>query len=108
MTTYSISQRLRLQYDDLIDLYATAKETENAPLMEKLSKSTASLAKQIKEHEIHERESLKRDDVKCIVNLMGVALGRGVKKYFDDDERTNMVIDHIRDELMSMAEDRDL
>lgn len=108
MTDCSISKRLRTQYDDLVDLYSEAKQTENAPLMEKLAKSTASLAKQVKEHEIHERESLSRTDVKRICNMMGIVMGQAIKRYFPDDERTNMAIDLIREKLITMSEDREL
>jgi uncharacterized membrane-anchored protein YjiN (DUF445 family) len=104
----SISETMRGQYNDLIGLYDEALQIENAPLMEKLAKSTSTLAKQIQVQELHERETLKRDDARRLAKIMGRMMANSVLHYFPDDDRAELVIDQIFDELILLAEDKDL
>lgn len=101
----SLSKQLRKQYDDLIQLYNDAKLNVNAPQMEKLSKMTAGLAKQIKEHEEHEKVTLQKDDLKRLVLQVSMCMARSVKRYVDDKERAVLIIEQITDDVLKLADE---
>lgn len=104
----ALSDDLRQQYDDIKELYDTAKLNENAGGMEKLSKILAGMVKQIKEQELHELETLKRTEVHRLVGLICIAMSKAIKEHIDDDDLAAIIIATIRHDVMSMAEDKTL
>ena len=105
MTNYrepTLAEELREQYADLKELYDAAKLNENAPQMEKLAKVLAGMVKQIKEQELHERETLKRSEVRRLGNLIGIAVAKEIKKYHDAETAALMIecICHTIDRLI--------
>lgn len=79
----SLSERLRDQYDDIIDLYNDAKLNDNTSSMERLSKLSFSLAKQIKEQEIHEGKMVPQTRVNEVVILLMGTFARSIKAHLD-------------------------
>lgn len=101
------SDRLRSQLEDLYELYDSAKLNENAPLMEKLTKSISALAKQVKEHEIHERETIKRDALRRMSHVLGASVGHAVRKYVKDESLSNLIVEAITDDIDEIIEDKE-
>ena len=104
----TLAEHLREQYDDLKELYDHAKLNENAAQMEKLSKVMSSLVKQIKDQESHERETLKRDEVRRLANLVGIMIGRSVKKFVENPDVAILIIESILHDLDQLVEDKTL
>ena len=104
----NLSEHLRQQYEDMKELYDEAKLNENAPQMEKLSKVMAGLVKQIKDQELHEKETLPRNEVRRLANLAGIMIGKSIKKYVQDQETAVLIIDTILHDLDQMVEDKTL
>jgi hypothetical protein len=104
----TLAENLRNQYDDILELYNEAKLNENAPAMEKLSKVMAGMVKQIKEQELHERETLKRDEARRLANLIGIMIGRSVKAHVEDTEVALLIIESILYDLDQLVEDKTL
>jgi hypothetical protein len=102
----TLAEHLREQYEDIRELYEAAKLNENAPQMEKLSKVMAGMVKQIKEQELHERESLKRDEVRKLANLIGIMIGRSVKEHVTDQTVATIIIESILFDIDQMVEDK--
>jgi undecaprenyl pyrophosphate synthase len=100
----ALSKQLRRQYDDLLELYNDAKLNDNAAGMEKLAKLTSSLAKQIKEHEEHEKVTLQRDDLKKLTLQVAMTTGRAIKRYVDDKERAVLIIEQITEDLIELVD----
>lgn len=103
----ALSVQLRQQYGDLLELYNDAKLNENTPQMEKLAKMTAALAKQIKEHEEHEKVTLQREDLKKLVLLVSLSMARAIKRYVPDKERAVLIIEQITEDVTKLAEEYD-
>jgi hypothetical protein len=103
-----VSEQLREQYDDLGELYQEAKMNDNSILMEKLIKAMSALAKQVLAHEIHEKESLSRNECRRLANIMGIAVGKAIKRHYPDDDRSALIIDDIHETLTEMSEDKEL
>lgn len=101
------SERLREQLEDLYELYDSAKMNENAPLMEKLTKSISALAKQVKEHEIHERETMKRDTIRRMSQTLGVSVGRAIRRYVKDEDLANLIVEAIVEDIDEIVEDKE-
>jgi hypothetical protein len=95
------------QYEDLRELYEAAKLNENAPQMEKLSKVLAGMVKQIKEQEIHERETLKRSEVQRLGNLVGIAVAKEIKKH-NEPEVAALIIECVCHTLDQLIQDKTL
>jgi len=108
MTEPTLAENLREQYEDLKELYNQAKLDENAPAMEKFSKVMAGMVKQIKEQELHERETLKRDEVRRLANIIGIMIGRAVKTHVEDPETAVLIIECILHDLDKLVEDKTL
>lgn len=104
----TLAEHLREQYEDIRELYDHAKINENAPQMEKLSKVMAGMVKQIKEQETHERETLKRNEVRRLANLIGIMVGRSVKQYVEDPDVAVLIIESILHDLEQLVEDKTL
>ena len=104
----TLAEHLREQYEDIRELYDSAKLNENAPQMEKLSKIMAGMVKQIKEQELHERETLKRDEVRRLGNLLGIMVGRSIRKHVADTDVAVLIIECILHDLDQMIEDKTL
>ena len=104
----ALSDHLREQYEDIRELYESAKLNENAPQMEKLSKAMSGLVKQIQQQEVHERETLPRNEVRRLGNLLGIMIGRSVKRFVDDPDVATLIIESIICDVDSMIEDKDL
>lgn len=102
----TLAEHLREQYEDIRELYEAAKLNENAAQMEKLSKVMSGMVKQIKDQELHERETLKRDEVRRLSNLIGIANAKAIRKYIPDQETAVLIIETVRHEIMQMAEDK--
>jgi hypothetical protein len=81
----SLSEKLRKQYDDIVDLYNDAKQNDNTASMERLSKLSFSLAKQIKEQEIHEEKMVPVTRVNEIRDLLMGTFARSIKKHLDPE-----------------------
>jgi len=77
--TQTLSNNLRGMYDDMVEAYNDAKINDNVAGQERLSKVIRDLAKQIKEHEIHEHEVIQRKDAVRIWNLLGCMVGKHIK-----------------------------
>lgn len=100
----ALSAALRRQYDDLQDMYKAAKESDNAPGMERLAKLISAQAKQIKEHEEHERQTLTRAEVMRLVTLLSGCVSRSVKFHVKDEKLAADVLTTTHDELMNTIE----
>lgn len=103
----TLADHLREQYEDIRELYDYAKINENASQMEKLSKVMSGMVKQIKEQELHERETLKRSEVRRLANLVGMAVGREIKKYVPEDEAA-LIIESVCYTMDQLIEDKNL
>lgn len=104
----TLAEELREQYKDIKELYDQAKMDENAPQMEKFSKVMATMVKQIKDQEIHERETLKRNEVRRLGNIIGIMIGRSVRKYVEDPEAAILICESITHDLDALIEDKTL
>lgn len=104
----TISEVQKAQYEDMASLYDEAKQNDNGPLMEKIAKTMGQMAKQIKEQEVHERETLSRSECTRLANMLGISLGKAIKKYFPDDERAYMILEFVAEDLDAMAGYKDL
>ena len=102
-----ISVRLREQWRDLLEIYDDAKAEGNQPLMEKLSRSIATQAKRITEHEQYEKETLKRDVVRKMLAHAGSISGDIIKKRIENQEDANQIIEEIASEMHRIAEDKE-
>lgn len=81
----SLSERLREQYEDIVELYNEAKLNDNPASMERLSKLCFSLAKQIKEQEIHEGKMVPETRITEITNILLGVLARSIKANLDPE-----------------------
>lgn len=79
----SLSERLREQYEDIVELYDDAKLNGNTASMERLSKLSFSLAKQIKEQEIHEGKMVPATRVQEIAHILAGVFARSIKAHLD-------------------------
>jgi len=104
----TLAEHLREQYEDIRELYDSAKLNENASQMEKLSKVMAGMVKQIKEQEVHERESLKRDELRKLGNLMGIMIGQRVMQHVPDKDLAILIVEDLLFDLDKMIEDKSL
>lgn len=68
-------------YDDMIESYNKAKLNENSAGQERLTKVIRDLAKQIKDHEIYERETATRKTITRTGVLLGALVGDLVKEW---------------------------
>lgn len=100
----SLSAALRVQYNDLQSMYNDARTNENAPAMERLSKVISGLAKQIKEHEEHERVTIPRADAFQLVAILGSCLGRSVKHYIKDEALSAKILEATHNALIETLE----
>lgn len=100
----SLSAALRRQYDDLQDMYKSAKENDNAPGMERLAKLISAQAKQIKEHEEHERQTLTRSEVMQLATLLAGCVGRSVKFHVKDQDLAADILKTTHDEIEATVE----
>ena len=98
-----ISKILRLQMDDIGDLYTQARNDENAPAMERLARATANMARKIRDQETHERETISRTEFLRAIGDVGEAIGSAHNLIPDDKLRTE-VIDKISDGIAEIAE----
>jgi hypothetical protein len=80
-----LSKRLREQYEDIVELYEEAKLNDNTASMERLSKLSFSLAKQIKEQEIHEGKMVPEKRISEITNILLGTLARSIKTHLDPE-----------------------
>lgn len=100
----ALSKQLRRQYDDLLELYNEAKLNDNPASMEKLAKLTSAMAKQIKEHEEHEKVTLQREDLKRLTTQIAMCAARSIKRYVDDKERAVLIIEQITEDLLELVD----
>jgi len=101
-----LSYHLREQYEDIRELYEAAKLNENAPQMEKLSKAMAGLVKQIKDQELHERETLKRDEVRRLGRTLGISVAKNVRRFAEDQDVAVLIIESIVSDIATIIEDK--
>lgn len=110
MPEKSISTRLRAQLDDMMGIYDKAVVENEPVLMEKLSKTCAGLAKQIQQHEAHERNTLRRDVAMQLAVQIGSAYGRAIKSQVKDEpvpltrKLAYYIIELTNAEVLSMVE----
>lgn len=71
--TQALSAILRSNLSDFVNLYKEAKIADHNESMERLGKMIASLTKQIREHETHERETLTRREIETLAAVVGNA-----------------------------------
>lgn len=100
----SLSEELTKQWDDLSELYAEEKQNGNAAAQERIIKLMSTLAKQIKEHRTHEQETLDRNQLKELAQVVGATLGKNIKRYIGDDAVAALVIEAVNDDLLEMVE----
>ena len=81
----SQSARLCSIQEDLQGLYDEARIGENAASMERYSKLIAGLTKQIKEQELHERETIKKAEALRMMQIVGTEFARLAKAEFGED-----------------------
>ena len=81
MTNRTLSSDLRQMYEDLVEQYNDAKLNDNAPGQERLAKHISALAKQIKEHENHERETISRKEATRYANVICTVYAGIIKGY---------------------------
>lgn len=98
----SMSESLSGQHSDLAGLYAEAKLNGNGPLMVQLSKSMATLAKQIRDAETYERETLPRADLRRLGLEIGAKIGQRLKGVMGDAEGALLIADVFDDILDSI------
>lgn len=108
MSEATLADHLRNQYEDIRELYDAAKLNENAAQMEKLSKVMSGMVKQIKEQELHEKETIKRDEMRRLVNLIAIANAKAIRRHVADQEVAVLIIEAIRYEITQMVEDKNL
>lgn len=95
----SLSAALRRQYDDFQEMYKSAKESDNAPGMERLGKLISAQAKQIKEHEEHEGQTLTRERVLQLGVLLASCVSRSVKFHIKDEKLAADIMVTVHDEI---------
>jgi hypothetical protein len=66
-------------YDDMREAYNEARVNDNPASMERLTRVIRDLARQIKDHEIHERETIPRKDAVRCFQLLGILVGKKLK-----------------------------
>lgn len=82
----SLSEGMLQQYRDLMDFYHEARAEDNRMVMESLSKSTASLIKDLRNQQTYERETLHRDEIVSIIRTLLHALCEAAKRYIKDPD----------------------
>lgn len=92
--TSTISETLRIQLDDLLDIYQDAKNNDDGPRMEKLSKTIADQAKKIREQETHERESIKRNELRKIAKGFSEIIGVRINEHCSITAVKKWIADH--------------
>ncbi len=98
----SMSESLREQHSDLAGLYKEARLNENGPLMIQLSKSMATLAKQIREAETYERGTLPRAAIRQLGMEIGAKIGQRLKGVMGDTKGALLIADVFDDILESI------
>lgn len=101
-----ISEILRLQLQDLDDLYRDAKQNENGALMEKLSKSVADMARKVREQETHEKETISRNEFLELIGEVFEAMGAVLATRLPDDSFRAELINEIADVVAELGERR--
>lgn len=101
----NLSADLRKQYDDLKEVYEDARINERASQMEKLAKLISGLAKQIKEHEIHEKETLTRAELLRYGGRIGKKIASIVNRYIRDEDLAALLTDEFADSIDEILHD---
>ncbi len=81
MTSKTHSSTLRTVYDDMIEAYEDAKLNENVAGQERLAKIIQKLAKDVKDHELHEGEVITRKEADTFVNNLCAFNGEVLKQF---------------------------
>lgn len=92
----TLSENLREMYDDMVEAYNDAKINDNVAGQERLSKVIRDLAKQVKDHELHEREVIQRKEAARIWSLLGVMVGKKIKDKYGD-ESAELIVEIVLD-----------
>jgi hypothetical protein len=100
----SIAAQMRVQYDDLLDLYNDAKRDENGALMEKYAKTLGNLAKQIKDQEEHERVTIPRAEAVTFARELAYSAHDVIKQHIADSDLRAEITNGIRDAFKSKVE----
>lgn len=98
------SEVLKEQLRDMQELYNQAKLNENAPLIEKLGKTVQNYLKQIRDHEVHERETLKRTEIRRKATLLGILIGQKIKKYVSNPDQAALLIEDICEAMQELID----
>lgn len=98
------SERLRNLQTDTQEMYVAAKLVANASLMINLSKSIASLTKQIKDQELHEGNVIKRSKAIGYGHVLGTEFAKLAKSEFGNDAIPLLVDLSQQIELIAEAE----
>lgn len=98
------TERLRKLQTDMQEMYEAAKLTANAGLMLNLSKSIASLVKQIKEQEIYDGESIKRSKAVQYGVVIGTEFAKLAKEVFGEPAVPLLTELALQIELIAEAE----
>lgn len=90
--TQPLSKQLRDYFDEINKLYATAVLDNNAPQIAELSKAGSALAKQIKEHELHEGKTITVDESREICVDIGRCVARAAAEVIGDREVSDAIM----------------
>lgn len=99
-----LSARLRSQLDDIQEHYDAAKMNEDAGRMEKLSGAIQKLAKEVKMHEEYERETLPAREVRRLISIIGVTIGKYIKQHVEHPEIADLIIEGFHEEMQEIVD----
>lgn len=100
----SIAAKMRVQYDDLLDLYNDAKRDENGALMEKYSKTLGNLAKQIKDQEDYERVTIPLKDCVTFTRELTFAIKDALNHHVKDSDLRAGILKMVEEGFRSTFE----
>jgi DNA invertase Pin-like site-specific DNA recombinase len=75
--------------------YNRARDDDDRPASERLAKVVQSLSKQIQVHEVHERETIPRNEVIRAFHVLGGWIGRWLKDHDGETLDANQAITDI-------------